>query len=183
MRQLTFRGFLKKYVYTLSYSKSYSVRKLTDEAVMSNPRMREALFLYAFFTDSMDTLLEKSKPLPELHEEYSRIASRYCGKPELLLKDLEDGNETALPPRYLNTYTSYLSKRNAPQRHAYTHGLMCDRLRELQLLYGVSAYRLYTDLHLNPGNVNAYLKHRDCSKVSCETARSMLAYVEARKKA
>ena len=42
-----------------------------------------------------------------------------------------------------------------------------------------SNYRIYTDLHLNPGNLNAWLKHGDCGKVSLKTARSVLRYAES----
>lgn len=37
-----------------------------------------------------------------------------------------------------------------------------------------SAYRLYTDLKLNPGNVNAWLKHNDSSKMSLDCARQIV---------
>lgn len=43
---------------------------------------------------------------------------------------------------------------------------------------GVSNYRIYTDLKLNPGNLNAWLKHGDSSKVSLYTARKTLQYME-----
>lgn len=36
-----------------------------------------------------------------------------------------------------------------------------------------------TDLRLNPGNLNAWLKHGNSDKVSLETARRTLRYVEA----
>ena len=37
-----------------------------------------------------------------------------------------------------------------------------------------SAYRLYTDLKLNPGNVNAWLKHNDSSKMSLDCVRQIV---------
>ena len=35
----------------------------------------------------------------------------------------------------------------------------------------------YHDLNLNPGNLNAWLTHQDCSKVSLNTARKTLNYL------
>ena len=35
----------------------------------------------------------------------------------------------------------------------------------------------YRDLNLNPGNLNAWLTHQDCSKVSLNTARKTLNYL------
>ena len=40
-------------------------------------------------------------------------------------------------------------------------------------------YRLYTDLKLNPGNVNAWLKHNDSSKMSLDCARQIYKYAKS----
>ena len=52
------------------------------------------------------------------------------------------------------------------------------RIVQLQKEKGVSTYRLYTDLSLNPGNLNAFLKHGDCSKVSLSTARRAVQHLQ-----
>lgn len=41
----------------------------------------------------------------------------------------------------------------------------------------ISNYRVYKDLHLNPGNVNDYLTNGNVKKVSLETARNIYHYV------
>ena len=41
----------------------------------------------------------------------------------------------------------------------------------------MSNYRIYKELNLNPGNANAFLKYGDVSKVSLDTARKILAFV------
>ena len=43
---------------------------------------------------------------------------------------------------------------------------MRNKVVKLQKAQGVSNYRLYADLRLNPGNFNAWLKHGDPNKVS-----------------
>ena len=55
--------------------------------------------------------------------------------------------------------------------------LMHKRVRELQAQKQVSNYRIYHDLNLNPGNLNAWLTHQDCSKVSLNTTRKTLNYL------
>ena len=40
-------------------------------------------------------------------------------------------------------------------------------------------YRLYKDLKLNPGNVNAWLKHNDSSKMSLDCARQIYKYAKS----
>ena len=52
------------------------------------------------------------------------------------------------------------------------------KVKRLQAKSGLSNYRIYTDLKLNPGNLNAWLKHGNCDKVSLETARQTLRYME-----
>ena len=40
-------------------------------------------------------------------------------------------------------------------------------------------YRIYADLKLNPGNVNAWLKHNDSSKMSLDCARQIYKYAKS----
>ena len=52
------------------------------------------------------------------------------------------------------------------------------RVLELQQKKKLTNYRLYTDLKLNPGNVNAWLKHNDSSKMSLDCARQIYKYAK-----
>ena len=53
------------------------------------------------------------------------------------------------------------------------------RVLELQQKKKLTNYRLYTDLKLNPGNVNAWLKHNDSSKMSLDCARQIYKYAKS----
>ena len=53
------------------------------------------------------------------------------------------------------------------------------RVLELQQKKKLTNYRLYTDLRLNPGNVNAWLKHNDSSKMSLDCARQIYKYAKS----
>ena len=54
---------------------------------------------------------------------------------------------------------------------------MCVKISEVKKAKSVSNYRIYKEMNLNPGNVNAFLKNEDTSKVSLDTARKILAFV------
>ena len=47
MRQLSFPGFTKRYVASLSQAGTTAIYPLTREAASENPRLREPLLLYA----------------------------------------------------------------------------------------------------------------------------------------
>jgi hypothetical protein len=55
---------------------------------------------------------------------------------------------------------------------------MRNKVVQLQKPKVVSNYRLYSDLRLNPGNFNAWLKYGDPNKVSLDTARRTVKYLE-----
>ena len=59
-----------------------------------------------------------------------------------------------------------------------TKSLMRDRIIALQQERSITNYRLYTDLNLNPGNLNAWLKHGDSSKISLANARRVMHYLQ-----
>ena len=60
MRELTFVGFLSRYVRELSMSGTNSISKLAREAATNNYRLREPLLLYALSTDNSALLLVQS---------------------------------------------------------------------------------------------------------------------------
>lgn len=170
MRALTFAGFLTKYVRELSYCESNSLYKLAAEAGESNARLREPLFLYAVFTDRAETL-RKAVRGTGLSIVYGDLFDK--SKSELA----EALQSDALPPEYRKVWRSYLVKKNRHQTENETKELMRQRILRLQRERSLSNYRLYTALGLNPGNLNAWLKHGQSDKVSLETARAVLQYL------
>ena len=59
-----------------------------------------------------------------------------------------------------------------------TKRLMRKRIILLQKEKHITNYRIYTDLKLNPGNINSFLKHGDVEKISLESARRIWKYVK-----
>ena len=174
MRELTFRGFLTQYVRQLSEQKTNSLYKLAAEAGSSNPRLREPLLLYAVYTQKEKVLLQATKE-PNLRMEYQRMVTLYTAN---MMTELLEQASPKLPAKYHKVWRSYQSRRNRGQADEHTKELMRQKVKRLQAQKGVTNYRIYTDLKLNPGNLNAWLKHGDADKVSLETARRTLRYLE-----
>lgn len=175
MRELTFRGFLTQYVKQLSVQNTNSLYKLAAEASGDNPRLREPLLLFAMYTQKQDVLLNVTKDAA-LHEHYARLAAQFAA--EQMTAMFEQASPD-LPAEYHKVWRSYQSRKNRNQADNHTKELMRKKVKRLQEKNGVTNYRIYTDLKLNPGNLNAWLKHGDSDKVSLETARMTLHYVEA----
>ena len=76
-------------------------------------------------------------------------------------------------------WRSYCSVRDSALADNDTKELIHRRVLELQQKKKLTNYRLYTDLKLNPGNVNAWLKHNDSSKMSLDCARQIYKYAKS----
>lgn len=175
MRELTFKGFLSRYVKQLSVNDTSSLYKLAMEASTNNPRLREPLLLYAMFSDKQDVLMRAIKT-PDLRSEFENITLRYTVAE--VLNMLEE-RSVLLSEDYHKVWRSYISEKNRHKNDDYTKELVLKKVRRLQTTSDISNYRIYSDLGLNPGNLNAWLKHGDCGKVSLTTARKVLSYVES----
>jgi len=165
MRKLTFKGFLTQYVRELSTQGTLSLYRLAKEAEHENPRLREPLTLYALFCGQAHVLCRAAKG-----DWRDREVLDYT--PEQLMPMLDD-EHSELSENYKKVYRSYCAVASKQQTDDNTKLLLLKRTRRRQSELGVSNYRLYRDLGLNPGNVNAYLKHGDTGKVSLETARRL----------
>ena len=172
MRELTFPGFLKSYVRELSLTHSTGVRVLAKEAAERNPRLREPLYLYALLTGQIE-LLQKSVRGTTLTAAYEELPDN----PTEMEKQLR-AEPPELPEAYGKVWHSYLVYMERGKRDEETKELMRQQIVHLQSESGVSNYRLYTSLGLNPGNLNAWLKHGDGKKVSLKTARAVLEQVK-----
>ena len=106
--------------------------------------------------------------------EYERLFNCYSLAQMLVLLEKQSPE---LPEGYLKVWRSYCSVRDAVLADNDTKELIHRRVLELQ--QKLTNYRLYTDLKLNPGNVNAWLKHNDSSKMSLDCARRIYKYAKS----
>lgn len=175
MRELTFRGFLTKYVRELSLEGTNDLAKLVREACSENARLREPLLLYALFSGK-EYLLLKASYHTVLYSSYFITLSQYdqsSMEAELQRPDCQ------LSPEYRKVWRSYESLKRHKDADDHTKELIRRKLLRLQAASGITNYRIYTALGLNPGNLNAWLKHGSAEKVSLDTARAALRYVES----
>ena len=84
-----------------------------------------------------------------------------------------------LPSAYHKVWRSYLAQKNRKDTDANTKELMRQRILAMQADKGVSNYRIYKELNLNPGNINDWLKNGAGEKVSLATARRAFVYVNS----
>ena len=174
MRKLTFEGFLKQYVADLSGIQTASIHKLAD-CLQDTPRLKEPLYLYALAYDKVDLLLRYTEDKGCLAE-YERLSN--CCSLEQMLAFLEN-QSPELPEGYRKVWRSYCSVRDAALADNDTKELIHRRVLELQQKKHLTNYRIYADLKLNPGNVNAWLKHNDSSKMSLDCARQIYKYAKS----
>ncbi len=171
MRELTFKGYLADYVRSLSRSGSLDMKTLAEDAASGNTRLQAPLLLYAVKTGREKALLK-------------HLRAGDVGK-ELLdvLQALNSENletrlqEKTLPEKYNKVWDSYMVRHNTPKRDEELKNAMRIKLLEMMKQKNCSKYRLYTDLHLNPGNINSWLKSGDSRKVSYQTASRMMDYL------
>ena len=173
MRQLTFKGYLEQYVKRLSTDETNSLYKLAKDAV-NNHRLRVPLFLYALNNDKVEVLLKATKN-KTLKTYFIELAIKY--PPVSIMAALVNG-DSSINENFHKVYNSYIRKRDMTKTHVRAKMSMRDKIKNLQKEKGVSNYRLYKDLNLNPGNINNYLKNGTVSKVSRNTAKRMISYLE-----
>lgn len=174
MQRLTFSGFLKRYVASLSLSDTTAVYPLVREVRDGNLRLREPLLLYAMSSNCAHTLLSATRNT-ELHRVYSKFICEYS-YPDML--DLLKTSASELPEAYHKVWRSYLSVAGKPERDERVKELMRVKVSSMQKEKKVSTYRVCKDLNLNNANVNAWIKNGTPGKVRLDTARAILQYLE-----
>jgi len=156
MRHLTEKGFMEKYLKELSLSDTSSVYKLIKE-IPDNPRILVPL---AYYVSGLDT------------------REKFCKKSEALANEVErvlDGTDDSEIDRLLSTYEYLAGKKTREDNlKKLMHKKICQLLAEKK----VTTYRMYTDLSLDPSNTNKYIKDCDCDRISIESVRQLLQYLQ-----
>lgn len=162
MRQLTLKGYLENYLIELSYSNTASVSKLLKE-LPNNPRLKEPLVVYAVLTNTSSRICMRDKAF---YQEYQTVKINFSQ-----LRYISRNYEKLL--------TSYDYAINKKKNDDDTKTKMRNRILIIQSEKQITNYRIYTDLGLNPSNVNYFLKHGNCDKLHIDTVRKIWRYLEA----
>ena len=132
--------------------------------------------MYSLYSDKSELLLRATKD-KKLYAEYADVLKRFD---KYKMTEALKTRSAKLQSGYMKVWKSYLSEKNRTAADGQTKLLMRRKIVRLQDQKQVTNYRLYTGLKLNPGNLNAYLKHGDGSKLSLDTSRKVLKYLENR---
>ncbi len=152
-----------------------SISKLAREAATDNYRLREPLLLYALFSDN-SALLQSSMDSETLNKQFASILSQYSKAQ--MLQALKE-NDPDLPAEYRKVWRSYLAQKNRKETDAQTKELFRQRILSMQKEKGLSNYRIYKTLGLNPGNINDWLKNGAGEKVSLTVARKAFVFLQS----
>lgn len=171
MRALTFKGFLTRYVKELSSVGTLNIRLLAADAEKGGYRLRAPLVLYAAVCGKkalLSGVLRETDDTLTMRRMLERLTAENA---EELLRDRK------LPEEYQKVWNAYLVARNAPDRDKALKESIRKKVLQIQAKNRCTNYRIYTDLKLNPGNVNAWLKHGNSEMVSYRTAERIMEYV------
>jgi len=173
MKTKTFMSFLKDYAKDMNPERSLSLFK-NEKYVKSDARLLNVYSFYVYFNqDVTDKLLQKKDKLQKLYGKYEEYNSKYdC----VNLNNLEEKVESLESFDELNQlYTSYKNlvvNKNIVQKDLY-HKIIMRTKNEKR----ISNYRIYTDLNLNQGNTNDYLKNKKFDKLSLNNIKKIMEYV------
>ena len=163
MQRLTFKSFLVKYLKELSILNTSAVTKL-DKEVSGNLRLREPLALYI-----------------KLYKNNYRAKSNVLIQAVKYLDSFPDVwialQQQKLKYEYNKVYVSYFNCLNRYKNEADTKLKIRERVLKEQAKKNISNRHICAALNLNPGNINAFLKKGDTSKLSLDTAYSIYDYV------
>jgi len=178
MRKMSFESYLLKYAQELTGSKTTSLKKLLELSLDGHSRAVEPVFLLHVLRGKGDLTLKQLEST-SFEEGIQYILSKSTDEDSLLKLLADKAENNPLIERYqkvLQAYSASLVKLSV-NREAIS--IMREKMLSMMRRKGISNYRVYTDLSLNPGNINSFLKNNDTSKVSRKTARKMLDYVQS----
>lgn len=164
MREQLFINFLQDYLQDVSGLQTCNIHKLANE-MKKNYRIRDSLILYcALSGDNRKKILNRYT-----NNKYKEVMSN-LNENNFLSDDYEEYEFRKIWNSYQNKikiveYDNYI-KENA-------------RLTILKSMKekGITNYRVYKDLNLNPGNINDYLTNNNLKKVSVDTVKAIANYV------
>jgi hypothetical protein len=175
MSKIQFNGWLKTELKRMSVDGSLNLRSLAAWAQTTRPRIATPLLAYAIENDVVEQLVSYIHD-QNLLEEYTTVLSISGGKS---LDSLDDQTVKQLPWNYRKLLKTWESAKYRTANRTASKELRLARSLALKEEKGIRNAQIYSDLGLNKGNINAYFKDRDVSKVSLETATRIMEYLHA----
>lgn len=161
MRELTFLTFLKIYLKDISGRCTLSIHRLCLD-LKNNYRILDPLILYSCLIGKQSIFNKYTK------NKYLEVVNR-LNKTNFLDDSFRDFDFQKI----WETYQVRIMK--AEWLRSFKNEIRKNTLSNLER-NKITKYRVYTDLKLNPGNVNAYLTNGNCDKVSLKVAKEIYNY-------
>ena len=174
---LTFKGFLRIYCRELTGLNTDSLRKLYAAVNSTAPAAAEAVMVFAAVQGKEQYLANISRGT-YFYEQYCTMANKlqkYKDKDMDIEQYLASKDAPARYKKVLDAYYGYKFSINADRRII---ALMRDKILAALTASKTTIYSICKALDLNKGNVYAYLRKGNTSKVSKQTARRIMAYVQ-----
>lgn len=156
MKTLSFISFLKFYLRDLSGQTSLSIHKLSKLS-KKNYRLVDPLLLYCLLENKMDIYykyFDRNQELDSLTKD-NYLDDKYADY------------------SFQKIHQSYLRRLNVDEYDLQTKTLIRDNILKMMIDKNISKYRVYTDLSLNPGNINDYLTNGNSKKVSLDLVKKI----------
>ena len=163
MRQWTFPGFIKYYIYDLTGSKSLNVHKLAKK-LDNNRRLLEPLILYCLFFNKTEILKKY------ICQEYRKLVN------EITIENAFD-EKYKYEYCFLKVKTSYERRAKKYDYNKAIKTMIRENIKKEMEKKNLSIYFIYKSLHLNKGNVNAFISKGDVDKLSLETTHKIICFV------
>lgn len=158
MNAMSFSTYLRNYILNLSDSSRFSLTSLKKESI-KNKRLVDPLTLFHAIKN------KKVKPY----------------NTDKLIEDLKKSGfdfDKYSDKSYVKIYDSYMNYLNQNKYDCMEKTFLRNKILKLQKEKNISNYRIYTDLKLNPGNTNKFLKDLDVKRLSLSNVKKILAYLQ-----
>lgn len=169
MRKLSLKSYLEKQMVTLSGLNSKSLYRFSALSE-KNARLKNTVVLYLMLFVKEDLKRHLLNKYPYLSSGYEKLSGITPENVESFLTDDPLSEYRTIYENYMNT----IGKQDNENR---MKRIMYDRIVLLQQEKEITNYAVYKALNLNPGNANAFLKNGDVSKLSLDTVRRILEFV------
>ena len=162
MRALTFKGYLEKYIKDVSGSDTLSISKLVRMA-KKNYRLTDSLILYCVLQNKVDLFNKHSK------DKYAKLINGLTPRNFLSEKYQEYD--------FAKIWEGYQHRSNMVKYDNAIKARIRINILKAMKKRRITNYRVYTDLKLNPGNINDFLTNGNVSKVSLDLVERIYDYV------
>lgn len=168
MRELSFGGFLDRYIRELSGFERIDIAEMARAADTTMPRLKEPLVVYASIKRQKVTV-QKLFSDTSLLQDYETFFSRPF--------DISDEFFCTLPDNYAKIYRSYLSVKSQKNTEKQLKALYSKKILQLKDSQNITDYRICKTFGINSGNFHAFLYQGKSENLSLEKVRKIYDYL------